>query len=158
MVEIERKFLVEHTGFLADKRGIEIIQGYICVDGCTCRVRIAEGQGLLGLKSATAGAIRSEFEYEIPLKDARELIENFCGQRIVRKTRYKIMHAGHLWEVDRFHDKNEGLILAEIELNREDETFELPAWIGEEVTHDIRYYNASLASGCFHDYPSIALR
>ncbi len=110
----------------------------------TVRVRTAGDKGFLTLKTRGNGISRDEFEYEIPLEDAKQLLA-MCPD-LVRKTRHLVHHHDHTWEVDVFGGENEGLVVAEIELDSEDELFVLPAWAGEEVTHDKRYSNASLCA------------
>jgi CYTH domain-containing protein len=146
-VEIERKFLVVGDDWRSLAEGIEYRQGYLStVKERTVRVRTVGDRGFLTIKGITTGATRAEFEYEIPKLDADQMIDELCERPIIHKTRYRIPYQGHVWEVDEFHGDNEGLILAEIELDDEDETFELPPWIGEEVTGDPRYFNANLVA------------
>ena len=142
-VEIERKFKVnEH--FRPTGVGIEMAQGYLSRDPRrTVRIRIAGIQGFLTIKGETCGATRSEYEYEIPAEEARELLA-LCDTPLVEKTRYVEMFCGKRWEVDIFHGANEGLRVAEIELAAEAEEFALPEWVGDEVTGERRYYNAAL--------------
>ncbi|HZP64739.1 MAG TPA: CYTH domain-containing protein [Rudaea sp.] len=143
--EIERKFLVEGTAW-RQGRGTRLVQGYLNRDPQrTVRVRIAGSAGFLTVKGASRGATRSEFEYAIPLADAEALLALVDGP-LVEKVRYEITHAGALWEVDEFLGDNAGLVLAEIELEREDQPVMKPAWVGAEVTGDPRYYNANLAA------------
>jgi CYTH domain-containing protein len=145
-IEIERKYLVDKAKWEKAKtvKGKHYHQAYILTDrDKTIRVRIIEEQAFLTIKGASKGATRAEFEYEIPRADAVELIENFAVSQL-EKTRFKINFAGKLWEIDEFHGKNAGLIVAEIELNSEDETFELPDWVIKEVTNDVRYFNSNL--------------
>ena len=108
------------------------------------RVRSEGDRAYINIKGATVGATRAEFEYEIPLQDAEELLNELCQKPLIEKTRYKIENGGHTWEIDEFFGDNQGLIVAEIELNSEDQDFEKPDWVGEEVTHDPRYFNANL--------------
>ena len=124
-----------------------IVQGYICSDAeRSVRVRIREDEAFLTIKSASNGRgwSRYEFEQSISLEDAKELIK-LCLPGLIDKVRHYVLVGGHTWEVDVFHAENEGLIIAEIELDTEEETFELPAWIGQEVSGDPRYYNMMLA-------------
>lgn len=156
-LEIERKFLVDRVKWLnVDKgRGIPIQQGYLLSDiEKTIRVRIRDDQGFLTLKGKTQGIRREEFEYEIPVEDAQIMIQNFCSH-IISKTRYKIEYAGRLWEVDDFEEDNAGLLMAEIELTSEDEKFELPGWIGKEVSDDMRYYNSNLSKNPYKNWKSL---
>ena len=146
IVEIERKFLVADTAFLALLEGERLTQGYIAsTDRATVRVRIAGTRAWLTLKGRTEGFSRREFEYQIPLAHAEVCIAELCAGPVIDKTRYRVAHNAHTWEVDVFHGDNEGLVLAEIELAREDECFECPAWLGVEVSGDPRYYNSNLA-------------
>lgn len=142
-VEIERKFKVKEH-FRPTGVGIEMAQGYLsCDPRRTVRIRIAGIQGFLTIKGETCGATRSEYEYEIPAEEARELLA-LCDTPLVEKTRYVEMFCGKRWEVDIFHGANEGLRVAEIELAAEAEEFALPKWVGDEVTGERRYYNAAL--------------
>ena len=147
-LEIERKFLVNRTLWekLLKPAGDFFRQGYLLADPQkTVRVRLANNEAFLTIKGKTQGATRPEYEYQIPQTDARELLDSFAEAEL-SKTRYKIMHAGKLWEIDEFTGENEGLILAEIELTSEDETFALPDWVTEEVTGQRKYYNSQLCA------------
>ena len=153
-VEIERKFLVHHDAWniLVKPNGKDLRQGYILNDPAkTIRVRIAEAKAWLTIKSITLGASRLEYEYEIPIVEAKELLDNFSEGEL-EKVRYEIDYQGKIWEVDVFSGENNGLIVAEIELLSEDENFECPKWIDVEVTGDKRYYNASLTTYPFKDW------
>jgi adenylate cyclase len=120
-------------------------QGYLTSDPVrTVRVRIEGERAVITIKSKSTGATRGEWEYEIPVPDAAELLERLCEQPLVEKIRHRIDYQGHTWEVDEFLGENAGLVVAEIELGSEDEAFDKPAWIGQEVTGDKRYYNSSL--------------
>lgn len=146
-LEIERKFLVKKEIWQkAAKPSPDFYrQGYLYSDELkTIRVRITNTNAWLTIKGKTTGASRAEFEYEIPSPDAREILDNMTACSI-EKYRYKLNVDGKLWEVDEFKGENEGLIVAEIELQSESESFILPDWAGEEVTHDSRYYNAALS-------------
>jgi adenylate cyclase len=143
-IEIERKFLVVGDDWRAAP-GQPFAQGYLNRDKArTVRVRIVEQQAWLTIKGASVGATRAEFEYPIPLADARQLLA-LCDGPLVRKTRRVVEHAGARWEIDEFEGDNAGLVVAEIELPSEDAAFEAPPWLGAEVTHDPRYFNSSLA-------------
>jgi adenylate cyclase len=149
--EIERKFLVDHAKWeaLPKPEGILYRQGYLTDEPeRTIRIRTAGEKGFITVKGPTMRMTRSEFEYEIPAGDAEEMLELFKPPR-VEKTRYRILFNQKTWEVDVFSGKNEGLIIAEIELEREDESFELPSWVRTEVTEDPRYYNSRLAASPF---------
>ena len=144
MIEIERKFLVDKAKWVAPNKGCYFQQGYLAQDGCTLRVRIAQDKAYLTIKGKTIGFSRAEFEYEIPVEDARALMQMSLYPPI-EKIRYKVEVGGKLWEVDEFLGANSGLLLAEIELQSEDETFDMPIWVEKEVTGDARYYNSSLS-------------
>ena len=144
-VEIERKFLVNEK-WQPEGRSIHVKQGYLPGTGpMLVRVRQEDRRAFLTLKGRTEGITRSEYEYEIPMTDAGELLER-CERPIIEKTRYLIPAGAHTWEVDVFAGANEGLIVAEIELASEDEPFARPAWLGREVSDDPRYYNSNLAA------------
>lgn len=152
-VEIERKFLVIGDDWRSLGAGTAYRQGYIASgQGRTVRVRIAGEQGFLTIKGATEGIARSEFEYPIPVEDAAQMLDSLCDRPLIEKTRYKIPWGDLMWEVDEFWGENEGLILAEIELPNAEQTFEMPQWIGEDVSHDLRYYNSSLAKHPFRQW------
>jgi CYTH domain-containing protein len=142
--EIERKFLVRGEGWRQGE-GVPYRQGYLSREPSrTVRVRVARDKGYLTIKGASEGISRSEYEYPIPLADATELLDRLCERPLVEKTRYRIAHGAHTWEVDEFHGDNQGLVLAEVELARADERPALPDWIGEEVSDDPRYFNSNL--------------
>ncbi|EMI56038.1 CYTH domain-containing protein [Rhodopirellula sallentina] len=145
-IEIERKFLVKDEGYRSDDSTL-LRQGYLStVKERTVRVRIAGEKAFLTIKGVTEGATRSEYEYEIPVEDAAEMLDKLCPPPLIEKRRYRTEHEGMVWEVDEFFGANEGLVLAEIELNEEGQTFAKPSWLGDEVTEDRRYYNANLIS------------
>jgi len=141
--EIERKFLVKGTPW-AGIEGDDIQQGYISKGEATVRVRIRKGKGYLTIKGKTVGLSRPEYEYEIELKEAREMLHLFCGNQRIEKIRYIIPYKGFKWEVDVFKGLNEGLVVAEIELEAEEQQFEKPDWVGKEVSDDSRYRNSCL--------------
>jgi adenylate cyclase len=142
--EIERKFLVRGDEWRSGK-GLRCIQGYLNRDKeRTVRIRIAGIKAFLTIKGITRGSTRAEFEYEIPPSEAEALLK-LCDGPLIEKMRYTIAHAGMTWEIDEFKGANTGLVVAEIELHAEDQAFERPAWVGREVTKDIRYFNSSLA-------------
>lgn len=150
--EIERKFLVVGDDWRTVAGDGELYeQGYISADPekITVRVRRAGKRGFLTLKGPTKGISRPEMEYEIPAAEAGFMLKNFCGDRVISKTRYILEINGLRWEIDEFSGENQGLVLAEIELETEDQPFEKPDWIGEEVSHDPRYFNAALAQNPF---------
>jgi CYTH domain-containing protein len=151
-IEIERKFLLRNDLWKKNAIGIHYAQGYLNKAGeNTFRIRIAGEKAFLTIKSKSEGISRQEFEYEIPPEDARELLK-LSRTPIIEKIRYKIEYAGKCWEVDEFLGKNKGLYVAEIELDSEDEAFEKPEWIGEEVSGDKRYYNSHLARKPFSEW------
>lgn len=145
--EIERKFLIADDDWRQhahDSRHFE--QGYLCGRGpASIRARIDGESARLNIKAAEIGTTRAEYDYAIPLADARHMIDNLCVASPVKKTRYWVKHAGHIWEIDVFEDDNAPLVVAEIELDTADEEFEHPDWLGKEVTDDERYYNHALA-------------
>lgn len=145
--EIERKFLVKGSEWRDEtSRPMRTCQGYLAAGSeCTVRVRLQEERAFLTIKGKTEGMTRSEYEYEIPAADARELLETLCQQRYIEKDRYEVLYAGKKWEVDEFLKENTGLIVAEVELESEQEQIELPPWVGQEVTEDHRYSNACLS-------------
>lgn len=145
--EIERKFLVdlEKWNVLQKPPGKVYRQGYVAdIDNKTVRVRCSDTEAFLTIKGKTIGATRSEIEFEIPVAEANEILQTL-SENEVSKTRYEIMHQEKLWEVDVFHGANNGLVVAEIELEDESENFDLPDWVTAEVTEDPRYYNSNLA-------------
>ena len=146
-VEIEHKFLVRDERWRREvERSVRMRQGYLTSDArCSVRVRVAGDQGHLNVKSGTLGIQRSEYEYPIPLAEAEEMLDTLCEQPLLEKTRHFVRFGGHLWEIDEFEGDNAGLIVAEVELSRIDEPFDLPDWLGADVSHDIRYYNSQLA-------------
>lgn len=144
--EIERKFLVEKSIWQkVEKNSGEMYrQGYLLTDpNKTIRVRQTSEKGFITIKGLSVGATRPEFEYEIPFDDAKELLNQFAISEL-SKIRYKIIFEDKLWEVDEFLGDNLGLIVAEIELKSEDESFALPDWIDREVTSEQKYYNSNL--------------
>ena len=151
-IEIERKFLVKEKPFSIAKRSLKINQGYIINEKSkVIRVREKGDDYFLTIKGNNIGISRLEYDFPISKEDAKELIFHFCKTTLIEKTRHYVEHKGHTWEVDEFHGTNDGLIVAEIELESEDEKFEIPNWIGQEVTQDERYYNMNLA---VHPYTS----
>jgi adenylate cyclase len=149
--EIERKYLVRNDGWRARVQGeIRYRQGYLANSGpCSVRVRIGGDAAHLNLKGATAGVSRLEFEYPVPMEDAQEMLRELCVGPLVEKTRYFVRDLDQDWEVDVFEGANAGLVVAELELNHEAQVVRLPDWAGEEVTHDLRYYNSQLATTPF---------
>jgi len=146
-LEIERKFLVRDDGWRAGAHpGTRIRQGYLSDgDRVSVRVRVAGEAAWLNVKHALSITVRKEYEYPLPLADARELLDEACAGRVVDKTRYRVPYGDHVFEVDVYHGDNEGLVVAEVELAREDEAFARPAWLGADVSQDPRYLNHRLA-------------
>ena len=143
--EIERKFLIDESLIGELKDGETIKQGYFPTWNKTAiRARIKGKKGFITIKGEKIGISRPEYEYEIPFKDAQEIIEKLCDNLVIEKTRYKIKHANHIWEIDVFCGDNAGLIVAEVEMKDENEKVDLPAWITNEVTDDFRYSNSNL--------------
>ena len=152
-VEIERKFLVvDDTWRAVASPGMRYRQGYLSTDpNSSVRVRVSGDRAWLNIKSATVGVTRLEYEYEIPSADAHAILEELCVKPLIEKTRFIVEHDGRTWEVDVFEGDNAGLVVAEIELQAADEAFNLPAWAGEDVSEDVRYYNQRLVE---HPYSS----
>ncbi len=153
--EIERKFLVQGDGWRA-AQGLRYRQGYLSTEKArTVRVRLVEntangeGWGYLTIKGKSSGASRAEYEYEIPVQDARELLADLCHQPLIEKVRYTLTEGDATWEVDEFLGVNAGLIMAEIELDSVEQPFARPPWLGREVTDDPRYYNSNLVEHPF---------
>jgi len=153
-IETERKYLVDASAWkkLKKLKGTLYKQSYIVsTDDCTLRLRLIEKKAYLTVKGKAKGMSRPEFEYEIPAKDAKDMLKTM-GTGGTEKVRFKIRYKGNLWEVDVFRGDNKGLIVAEIELKHEFQQFEKPDWVREEVTDDLRYANASLAKHPFKDW------
>jgi len=152
-LEIERKFIVDTNRLSLSGSGKRYRQGYLPAAGKTSvRVRICDDAAWLTLKGETVGATRLEFEYSIPVEDAAHILESLCTGSIIDKTRHLLDHAGHTWEIDIFAGDNAGLVIAEVELQSEDEAVELPDWAVEEVTRDSRYYNANLVKNPYSNW------
>jgi adenylate cyclase len=151
--EIERKYLVNEqvTPLLRD--GVEFRQGYLAdTREMAVRVRVAGDRAWLTVKGAGRGIVRPEFEYLIPVGDACSMLDDLVSGPIIRKTRYRLPHGDHVWEVDVFAGDNEGLIVAEVELASEHESVDLPAWVGSEVSDDYRYLNVNLVKKPFNQW------
>ena len=152
--EIERKFKVSDISIIDTLAGERLTQGYLSHDkNATVRIRTTGDTAWLTIKGKTVGATRSEFEYPIPLADARQMLTELCGAGVIDKTRYRLPQGYLCWEIDVFHGDNDGLIVAEIELPSEGTSFEKPAWLGEEVTGDSRYYNSALSTTPYKIWP-----
>lgn len=151
-VEIERKFLVRGDAWKASATSCAYRQGFLSTEPeRTVRVRVAGDRGSLTIKGITVGARRVEYEYEIPPADAARMLGTLCKRPIIEKVRHTLVVGDHTWEIDVFEGDNAGLIIAEVELATEDEAFERPSWLGDEVTSDPRYFNSSLVA---HPYKS----
>ncbi len=152
-IEIERKFLVKNDAF-KDLAQAEIYhQGFLSTNKeRVVRVRISDQRAWLTIKGISEGATRQEFEYEIPVGDAKYIIDKICKKPTILKKRYRISIDEFIWEVDEFLDENQGLVLAEIELARENQEIKLPIWIGKEVTANKKYYNAYLVKHPFNTW------
>lgn len=145
--EIERKFLIKNDDWKNDvQKSYPIKQGYFPGDFALAvvRVRTKGDKGFLTIKGPTKGISRVEYEYEIPVTEAEEMVEQFCSNANLTKVRHIVEYAGHTWEIDEFSGRHVGLVIAEVEINSIDEEVELPSWVGEEVSSDPRYYNAKL--------------
>jgi adenylate cyclase len=152
-IEIEKKFLLKGTEYKELATGTAYRQGYLSsMKERTVRVRTIDDKGFLTVKGISVGAVRREYEYEIPAEDARALLDELCEKPIIEKNRYKVEYQGFTWEIDEFFGENEGLVVAEIELESEEQLFEKPAWIGEEVTGDSRYFNSNLIKNPFSNW------
>lgn len=148
--EIERKFLVSDKNIINELEGKFYKQAYIeTKDKTAVRVRITPDNAFLTIKGPNNGLKRLEYEYVIPKKDANEIIDNLCQKSIIEKNRYVIYHDNKKWEIDQFLGQNEGLIIAEIELENENTEFTKPEWLGMEVTNDVRYFNSNLVKNPF---------
>jgi CYTH domain-containing protein len=147
-IEIERKFLVRGDVW-RESTGVQIVQGYLSRDRRhSVRIRVSGKRAFLTIKGSAKGFTRSEFEYEIPVDDANQMLP-LCVGLLIKKVRHRVEHDGKTWEVDEFLDENRGLVVAELELQSEDEPFARPPWLGEEVTEDPRYLNVNLSENPF---------
>jgi adenylate cyclase len=153
-IEIEHKFLLANNDWCEHiRRSVKYRQGYLSsVATSSIRIRISDEHAWLNIKSATVGTHRHEYEYEIPLPDANEIITNLCRKPIIEKTRHIVIDDGNTWEIDEFEGDNQGLIVAEIELPEIGLDFAKPHWLGKEVTHDLRYYNNNLAGHPYSEW------
>lgn len=144
--EIERKFLVTNDSWKKEVTSTaEYTQGYLATErSCSIRIRVEQNRASLNIKSATLGISRNEYDYPIPLSEANEILQDLCIKPLLKKTRYHVPHGTHVWEIDVFDGDNKGLVVAEIELETQDELFSRPDWLGEEVSDDPRYYNVRL--------------
>lgn len=145
-IEIERKYRVSNDNWRDNvHESHHIRQGYLATtDRSSTRIRISDQQATLNIKQAIPGTTRLEYEYIIPISDAEVLLDTLCERPLLEKTRHIIIHGDLTWEIDEFHGDNQGLIIAEVELTDENQAFTQPAWLGAEVTNEIRFYNVSL--------------
>ena len=144
-MEIERKFLLKDDSWRLSAFGKKYYQGYLSSNKeRTVRIRTIDNRGYLTIKGIAKGAVRVEYEYEIPAAEAQAMLEDLCEKPLIEKIRYKIKHHGLVWEVDEFYGENQGLIMAEVELDFKDQKFEKPEWVGAEVTGDSKYFNSNL--------------
>ena len=153
-IEIERKFLTCSEAWRARVvRSRQMRQGYLQrADNSAIRVRVCDGKAHINIKQTDDGIHRLEYEYDIPLHDAGEMLERLSIAPLIEKTRHEVKVGQHLWEIDEFHGDNQGLVVAEIELAAADEAFERPDWIGEEVSDDRRYFNSNLILHPYKDW------
>ena len=148
--EIERKFLVKGDAWRALAKGTTYRQGYLnSAKERTVRIRTADAKAFVTIKGITIGATRSEYEYEIPFDDGKEMLDTLAEKPLIEKKRYKIPVGNVTWEIDEFLGENAGLIVAEVELKSADQTLDKPTWVGDEVTNDPRYFNANLVKNPF---------
>lgn len=151
--EIERKFLVIGNEWRKSSSKVFVRQGYLsAADQNVVRIRVAGTQASLTIKGKTIANRRPEFEYQIPLEDAEYMLEYLCLKPVITKFRFTINSAARTWIIDEFLAENEGLIVAEIELESQTETFRMPIWIGREVTGDPRYYNSNLIKHSYKEW------
>ncbi|MEO0795561.1 MAG: CYTH domain-containing protein [Verrucomicrobiota bacterium] len=151
-LEIERKFIAHPSQLPAAPVSTRLEQGYVDMNRATVRVRVSGDQCFLTIKGPSNGMSRLEFEYPIPLEQGQEMLRQLCRKPIIEKTRHEIKHGKHCWEVDVFDGENRGLVVAEVELDHEEESVELPAWVQREVTDDPKYANAALAERPFSQW------
>jgi len=144
--EIEKKFLLNNAQWRDSiQQSRQFIQGYLVGSKkASIRVRLEGEKAFINIKSATLAITRDEYEYEIPLSEAKEMLDKLCEKPLINKIRHDVVYADKKWEIDEFQEENAGLIVAEIELSTIDENFEMPDWVGQEVSDDTRYYNVCL--------------
>lgn len=152
-IEIEKKFLVKNEQYKSSANSAMFRQGYLSVDAeRIVRVRSYNDKGFITIKGKTHSFSREEYEYEIPVQDANRMLDNLCIQPIIEKVRYFLNYEGFCWVVDEFLGANEGLVVAEIELDSELLTFRKPEWVGNEVTSENRYFNSNLVNNPYKDW------
>ena len=153
-IEIERKFLLRDNSWRdAVGRSLDIVQGYLAnTELASIRVRLSGMAASLNIKSMTLGAVRSEFDFPIPVSDARTLLDQLCARPLIEKTRHEVAYFGNVFEIDEFRGDNLGLVVAELELVEASREFQKPPWLGNEVTDDPRYYNINLVTRPFRHW------
>lgn len=153
-LEVEHKFLLTNNSWRDEvEHSVHYKQGYLGGSALnSVRVRISASHAWLNIKSATVGTSRHEFEYEIPLSDANTILDDLCRKPLIEKMRHFVHYRGHVWEIDEFMGDNAGLIVAEVELSQIGESFAKPAWLGAEVTDDLRYYNNNLGQNPYKNW------
>lgn len=156
--EIERKFRVRDDGWRSEARDATTLrQGFLVTEAeRTVRVRVTDTAAMLTIKGRSEGARRAEYEYALPREEAEEILDTLCLRPLIEKTRYRVDHGGYTWEVDEFFGDNAGLVVAELEVDDEQDEFARPSWLGEEVTTDPRYYNARLIHEPYCEWPEVA--
>ena len=153
MLEIERKFLVVGDAWRQTATSVPYRQGYLATEPeRNVRVRLAGPKAKLTIKGKAHGIARIELEYPIPVEDAELMLDRLCHRPLIEKTRHTLDYQGHEWVIDEFEGVNQGLVVAEIELEHEDQPFPLPPWAGDEVTHDPRYLNANLVARPYSEW------
>lgn len=153
-IEIERKFLLKNDDWRkVSGKPVRFRQGYLVgAEKSSVRVRLEGNKAFINIKSATLGITRQEYQYPIPVADAEKLLDDLCEKPLIEKDRFFIREGNHRWEIDEFFGDNQGLVVAEIELQSEDESFERPGWLGMEVSGDKRYYNVCLVQYPYKDW------
>ncbi len=157
--EIERKFLVIGDAWRKGAKRSRLSQGYLLAGrDKSVRVRLEDGRGTVAIKGRARGLVRAEYEYAIPARDARQLLDRLCEKPLIEKTRHRVRFSGRVWEIDEFSGDNRGLIVAEVELASAAQTVVLPPWAGKEVTRDARYLNSNLFRNPYRRWASRPLR
>ncbi len=152
-MEIERKFLVLNNQYKSSASYVLFRQGYLSIDfERTVRVRSYNGKGFLTIKGKTQSCSREEYEYDIPIEDADRMLDKLCIQPLIEKVRYFLNFEGCKWVVDEFLGVNEGLVIAEIELDSEQQSFKKPDWVGREITSDTKYFNSNLVENPYKNW------
>lgn len=152
--EIERKFLVRSDDWRKDAKGVPCRQGYLCADeNLVVRVRLLGNRAYLTIKGPKTGLSCPEYEYPLPLAEARQILERICPRPHIEKIRYTLHVRGAKWDIDEFQRENEGLVVAEVELECEDQSVELPEWVGRDISFDSKYRNVNLARNPYRTWP-----